>query len=176
MAGDDSSRTPAGRKLSIAVYAGSFDPLHLGHRDVARRAARMFDHLIFAIFTGTGSKSPLFAGPERVALAQEALGDIPNLTVESYRELTVEFARRAGATAIVKGVRTVADFEYELQQAHMNSALAPGIESIFLMTSPQYVFYSSSLIKQVALAGADVSGMVPAGVERALRQRREDRG
>jgi pantetheine-phosphate adenylyltransferase len=159
----------------VAVYAGSFDPLHLGHVDVVRRAARLFDRLIFAVFTGTGFKSPLFTGPEREELARQALGDIPNVLVDSYRELTVDYARRAGAVAIVKGVRTVADFEYELQQAHMNGALAPEIESVFFMTSPQFVFFSSSLIKQVALAGGDVSAMVPANVDRAMRARREMR-
>lgn len=165
-----------GRTLNIAVYAGTFDPLHLGHRDVAQRAALLFDRLIFAVFTGTGSKKPVFTGPERVELARATLADIPNLVVEGYRELTVGYARRMGARALVKGVRTVADFEFELQQAHMNHALVPEIESVFLMTSPQYVFYSSSLIKEVALAGGDVSEMVPAEVGIALRQRRENRG
>lgn len=159
----------------IAVYVGSFDPLHLGHRDVARRAARVFDRVIFAVSTVAGSKMPLFSGAERVALARAALVDIPNVVVDSYPDLTVDYARRAGAIAIVKGVRTVADYEVELQQAHMNGALAPEIESVFFMTSPQHVFFSSSLIKQVALAGGDVSGMVPAEVERALRQRRDER-
>ena len=159
----------------VAIYAGSFDPLHLGHVDVVRRAARLFDRLIFVVFTGTGFKSPLFTGPEREELARESLSEFPNVVVDSYRELTVDYARRAGAVAIVKGVRTVADFEYELQQAHMNGALAPEIESVFFMTSPQYVFFSSSLIKQVALAGGDVSAMVPANVDQALRSRREIR-
>jgi pantetheine-phosphate adenylyltransferase len=163
------------QQARVAVYAGSFDPLHLGHVDVVRRAARLFDRLIFAIFTGTGFKSPLFSGPEREELARTAFADIPNVLVDSYRELTVDYAGRAGAVAIVKGVRTVADFEYELQQAHMNGALAPNIESVFFMTSPQYVFFSSSLIKQVALAGGDVSAMVPANVDQALCARREMR-
>ena len=176
MDGDELAASAIGRKLRLAVYAGSFDPLHLGHCDVARRAARLFDQLVFAVFTGSGSKSPLFTGPERVELARAALADVPNIVVEGYRELTVGYAQRLGASALVKGVRTVADFESELQQAHMNSVLVPEIESIFLMTNPQYVFFSSSLIKEVAMAGGDVSGMVPAGVERALRQRRENRG
>ena len=161
--------------VRVAVYAGSFDPLHLGHVDVVRRAARLFDRLIFAVFSGTGFKNPLFTGPERVELARAAMADIPNVLVDSYRGLTVDYARRAGAVAIVKGVRTVADFEYELQQAHMNGTLAPEIESIFFMTSPQFVFFSSSLIKQVALAGGDVSAMVPANVDQALRARRSMR-
>lgn len=164
------------RRLNIAVYAGTFDPLHLGHRDVAQRAARLFDRLIIAVFTGTGSKKPVFTGAERVELARTTLADIPNIVVEGYRELTVGYAKRRGARALVKGVRTVADFEFELQQAHMNRALVPEIESVFLMTSPQYVFYSSSLIKEVALAGGDVSEMVPAAVASALQQRRAERG
>lgn len=175
MAEDGPLRASAPGKLSTAVYAGSFDPLHLGHRDVAERAARLFDRLIFAVFTGTGSKRPLFTGPERVKLAREALADLTNVSVLGYRELTVGYARNLGADALVKGVRTVADFEYELQQAHMNRALVPEIESVFLMTSPQFVFFSSSLIKEVALAGGDVSDMVPAVVKQALRQRCENR-
>jgi pantetheine-phosphate adenylyltransferase len=176
MVGGEQQVSPVGQKLRLAVYAGSFDPLHLGHCDVARRAARLFDRLVFAVYTGTGSKSPLFSGDERVELARAALADVPNITIEGFRELTVGYAQRLGASALVKGVRTVADFESELQQAHMNSVLVPGIESIFLMTNPRYVFFSSSLIKEVAMAGGDVSGMVPAEVERALRQRRENRG
>lgn len=176
MAGSEQAVSPSGQRLRLAVYAGSFDPLHLGHCDVARRAARLFDRLVFAIYTGKGSKNPLFSGEERVELARAALGDVPNITVEGFRELTVGYAQRLGAGALVKGVRTVADFESELQQAHMNSVLVPEIESIFLMTNPRYVFFSSSLIKEVAMAGGDVSGMVPAEVERALRQRRENRG
>jgi pantetheine-phosphate adenylyltransferase len=159
----------------VAVYAGSFDPLHFGHVDVVRRAARLFDRVVFAISTGTGAKDFLFTGPERAELARAALAALPNVGVDSYGGLTVDYARRIGAVAIVKGVRTVADFEYELQQAHMNGALAPDIESVFFMTSPPYVFFSSRLIKQVALAGGDVRGMVPAEVEQALRLRRARR-
>lgn len=176
MAEYEQLRSLDARKLSTAVYAGSFDPLHLGHRDVAERAARLFDRLIFAVFTGSGSKGPLFTGQERVDLAREALADLTNVTVLGYRELTIGYARSLGADALVRGVRTVADFEYELQQAHMNRALVPEIESVFLMTSPQFVFFSSSLIKEVAMAGGDVSDMVPVVVERALRQRRDERG
>ena len=176
MTEDGQLRAPDARKLSTAVYAGSFDPLHLGHRDVAERAARLFDRLIFAVFTGSGSKRPLFTGQERVDLAREALADLANVSVLGYRELTVGYARNLGADALVKGVRTVADFEYELQQAHMNRALVPEIESVFLMTSPQFVFFSSSLIKEVAMAGGDVGSMVPVVVERAMRQRRDERG
>ena len=176
MAGGGTADPDNERTLNTAVYAGTFDPLHLGHRDVAQRAARLFDRLIFAVFTGTGSKKPVFTGEERVELARATLADIPNITVEGYRELTVGYARRRGARALVKGVRTVADFEFELQQAHMNRALVPEIESVFLMTSPQYVFYSSSLIKEVALAGGDVSEMVPAVVADALQVRRSERG
>lgn len=103
-------QVPGAQKLSTAVYAGSFDPLHLGHRDVAERAARLFDRLIFAVFTGSGSKRPLFTGEERVELAREALADLTNVSVLGYRELTVGYARGLGADALVKGVRTVADF------------------------------------------------------------------
>ena len=162
--------------MATAVYPGSFDPTHIGHLDVARRATRIFDRLIFAVNTGVSPKSRLFTPEERVALARAALADLPNVVVDSYNGLTVDYARRVGAVALVHGIRTVSDLEYESTRAHMNSALAPQIESVFFMTSPEYAFISSSLIKDVVMNGGDVSGMVPAQIEQALRQRFAARG
>lgn len=156
--------------MRTAVYAGTFDPPTMGHVDIVRRAARIFDRLIFAVFAGGAAKQPLFSAEERVALARVALAEIPNVVIDSYRGLTVDYARRMGAVAIVRGLRAVSDFEYEFTLAHMNERLAPGIESVFLMTVPDYAFVSSSLIKEVAGQGGDVNGMVPPVVEQALRR------
>jgi len=161
--------------VATAVYPGTFDPMTLGHLDVARRAARIFDRLIFAIFAGRGPKDPLFSVEERVELARAALADLPNVVVDSYSGLTVDYARRVGAVALVHGMRTVSDFEYQYVRFHMNDALAPEIESVFFLTNPKYAFISSSLIKEVVSGGGDVSSMVPAQVEQALRQRFDGR-
>lgn len=157
--------------MTTAICTGSFDPVHLGHLDVALRAARIFDRLIFAIFAGGGSKAPLFTPEERVAMARDALAEAPNVVVDSYTGLTVDYARRVGAIAIVRGVRTVSDYDYEFAQRHMNNALAPEIETIFFMTSAEYAFLNSSLIKEVARGGGDVSSMVPPQVAEALRRK-----
>lgn len=162
--------------MPVAIYVGSFDPPTMGHLDIARRAAGIFDQLYFAIFQSGGSKRPLFTATERAAMATGALGDVPNIVVDTYTGLTVDYARKVGARAIVRGLRAVSDFEYEFTLAHMNERLAPGIESLFLMTTPEFAFVSSSLIKEVASQGGDVSGMVPPVVERALRERFGDRG
>ena len=155
---------------TTAVYAGTFDPPTMGHLDVARRASRIFDRLIWLVVSTPGGKTPLFADEERVAMARAAAADLPNVVVDSFSGLLVDYARQAGAVALVKGLRAVSDFESEFSQAHMNEKLA-GIESVFFMTSPEFGFVSSSLIKQVAQLGGDVNGMVPPAVEQALRRR-----
>ncbi len=157
--------------MVTAIYPGSFDPAHLGHLDVARRGAQIFDRLIFAVNAGQSAKTRLFTVEERVELARVALADVPNVIVDSFQGLLVDYARQVGARVIVKGLRTVADFGDEFQQAHMNGALMPGIESVFLMTRPEYAFMSSTLLKEVARLGGRIGGMVPPGVEQALRQR-----
>lgn len=149
--------------------------MHLGHLDVARRAARVFDRLTIAIFAGRGSKSALFTPEERVAMARAAVGDVPNIIVDSYTGLTVDYARRVGATVIVRGVRTVTDYDYEFAQRHMNSVLAPEIETVFFMTGAEYAFLQSSLIKEVARAGGNVGSMVPRQGEEALRRKFAER-
>jgi pantetheine-phosphate adenylyltransferase len=161
--------------VRIAIYPASFDPLHLGHLDVARRAARIFDRLVFAVSAMRGAKSPLFTPEERVALARAALADLPGVVVDSYSGLTVDYARRVGAIAMVRGVRTVSDYDNEFALAHMNTAMAPEVETVIFMASARYAFISSSLIKQVALAGGDVGSVVPPPVEQALRRKFAER-
>ncbi len=156
--------------MPIAVYPGSFDPIHNGHVDIARRAARLFEHVYVAVYDRP-SKHLLFTTEERVALASTALADVPNVSVVSYKDLTVELARRLGATVIVRGLRAISDFEWELQLALTNRKLAPDIETACLMTSIEYAFLSSTIVKDVARHHGDVTNMVPPVVAEALREK-----
>lgn len=153
-----------------ALYPASFDPVTNGHIDVARRAAVLFDELLIAVFDAP-SKNLLFTTDERVKMLQEALGDMPNVRVGSYTGLTVHYALEIGAKVIVRGLRTVSDFEYELQLTQNYRHLAPQIEIACLMTSLQYSFLSSSMVKEIAKWGGDVSGMVPPHVKVQLYNR-----
>ncbi len=155
--------------MRLAIYPGSFDPITLGHIDVARRAARLFDEVIVAVYAGPDKPGALFTTTERIALAREALQDRPGIRVDSFSGLTVEYARDQGADTIVRGLRAISDFEYEFKLAHMNDHLAPQIEVVCLMTSSRHSFISSSLIREVAALGGDVGGLVPAHVVEALR-------
>ncbi len=152
-----------------AIYPGSFDPITLGHVDVARRAARLFDELVVAIYGGSEKGPGLFGFEERLALARQAFPSDTNIQVDSFAGLTVEYARQMGATTIVRGLRAVSDFEYEFKLAHMNDHLAPEIEVVCLMTSSRHSFISSSLIREVASLGGAVDGLVPDHVRDALR-------
>lgn len=154
-----------------AIYPGSFDPITLGHVDVAMRAARIFDELILAVYAGGDKPGALFPINERLTMARHALVGVPHVVVDSFSGLTVEYARAKGATTIVRGLRAVSDFEYEFKMAHMNEHLAPEIEVVCLMTSARYSFISSSLIREVAALGGDVDGLVPEHVREALRAR-----
>jgi pantetheine-phosphate adenylyltransferase len=158
--------------MTLAIYPGSFDPITYGHLDVAQRAARLFDRLVLAIYAGGEKPGGLFPPEERIALAREAIGelDVANIEVRQFSGLTVEYARQLGATAIVRGLRAVSDFEYEFKLAHMNDHLAPEIEVVCLMTSSRHSFISSSLIREVAALGGDVDGLVPANVRDALHR------
>jgi pantetheine-phosphate adenylyltransferase len=156
----------------VAVFPGSFDPITKAHLDVIRRAAAVFDRLVIGVL-GNPRKTPLFSVEERVALIVAEVADLgPSVVVESFDGLTVEFAKRHQAGFVVRGLRAISDFEAELQMAHTNRRLAPGIDTVFLMTGLEFGYVSSSLAKEVAAFGGDVSPMVPPGVEEALRRER----
>ncbi len=157
--------------MSTAIYPGSFDPITNGHLDVARRAARLFDRVIIAVYARSGKPGALFSGDERVALAQEAIAGIPGAEVSTFDGLAVEYARACGATTIVRGLRAVSDFEFEFKMAHMNHHLAPEIDVVCLMTSSRHSFVSSSLIREVASLGGNLEGLVPDHVRAALEKR-----
>lgn len=155
-----------------AIYPGSFDPISLGHVDVALRAARLFDEVAVAVYEGTEKPGGCFSVAERLSLAREAFAaESDTIRVDSFSGLTVEYARAQGASTIVRGLRAVSDFEYEFKLAHMNDHLAPEIEVVCLMTSSRHSFISSSLIREVAALGGNVAGLVPPHVEAALRAR-----
>jgi len=157
-----------------AIYPGTFDPIHLGHVDIATRAAGIFDELVVAVYDRP-AKSLLFTVEERVALAGQALAGLPNVRVAPYGGLTVEFARQVGAQAIVRGLRVISDFELEYQMALTNRQLAPEIEFVCLMTRQAHAFLSSSIVKEIALLRGDVSGVVPPHVAVALEAKRRER-
>jgi pantetheine-phosphate adenylyltransferase len=159
--------------VNVAVYPGSFDPITNGHLDVIARAARVFDRVVVAVL-GNPRKSPLLAADERVAIIGEAVAADPRLAgrveVRTFDGLTVEFCHEVGAGFLVRGLRAIADFETELQLAHNNHQLAPDVDTVFFMTSLQHSYISSSLVKEIALFGGDVSAMVPAQAAAALRR------
>ncbi|AGA58269.1 Phosphopantetheine adenylyltransferase [Thermobacillus xylanilyticus] len=151
-----------------AVYPGSFDPVTLGHMDIIRRAAKQFDKLIVAVLNNT-SKNPLFSVEERKALLEAATSDLPNVEVDSFRDLLVRYMKTRNADVIIRGIRSVSDFEYELQLASTNHQLDSSIETIFMMTNPKYSYLSSSIVKEIAMFHGDVGDLVPPEVEAALR-------
>jgi pantetheine-phosphate adenylyltransferase len=154
-----------------AVYPGSFDPMTNGHLDVAKRAAALFEHLTIGIYLGSDKPGALFTHADRVDMAREAVAHMPNVSVEHFAGLTVDFARDQDASIIVRGLRAVSDFEYEFKLAHMNHHLAPDIEVVCLMTSSRNSFVSSSFIREVASLGGDVTSLVPPNVATVLRNR-----
>ena len=155
---------------SIAVYPGSFDPATNGHLDVIARGASTFDHLIVAVGRNSG-KSPMFDPEERVEILRECCAPWPNVSITLFEGMLVSFARERGAHVVLKGLRAVSDFEYEFQMALANRQLAPDIETLFLMTSAEYSYLSSSIVKEIARLGGDVSALVPPMVEKRLRQK-----
>lgn len=158
---------------TIGLYPGTFDPITNGHIDIAGRAAILFDQLVIGIYDRP-LKSLLFSTEERIAMANEALKDIPHVRVEGYSGLTVNFARQLGARFIVRGLRVISDFELEFQMAQINRKLAPEIDMICLMTDIQYAFLSSSIVKEVAMAGGCLEEMVPPHVASALARKFAD--
>ena len=155
----------------IAVYPGSFDPVTSGHRDVIVRAAGMFETLIVLV-AANSSKSPLFTAEERAELVRSSCAGLPNVRVEILpATLLVSFVVESGAQVIVKGLRAVSDFEYEFQMALLNRHLEPKVETIFLMTAAEHAYLSSSIVKEIARLGGDISGLVPKPVQDALAQK-----
>ena len=153
-----------------AVYPGTFDPVTNGHLDLVERASRQFDRLIIAILRHD-EKQPVFTLEERMELLRETVARFPNVEVDSFHGLLVDYARRVGAGTIVRGLRALSDFEYELQMAMMNRRLAPGLETVFLMPSEAYSYLSSRIVREVARLGGDLTGLVPEQVVAALRRR-----
>lgn len=153
-----------------AIYPGTFDPITNGHVDLVQRACRLFDHVIVAIAAG-GAKGPVFTLEERVALAQEVLTGCDNMEVCGFDSLLVDFMQDKGARVIIRGLRAVSDFEYEFQLASMNRKLAPEVETVFLTPAEQFSFISSSLVREIAALGGDVSAFVHPKVAAALNNR-----
>ncbi|HTK50996.1 MAG TPA: pantetheine-phosphate adenylyltransferase [Gemmatimonadaceae bacterium] len=156
--------------MRTAVYAGSFDPITRGHEDLIRRSLAFVDHIVVAVATNV-SKQPLFTLEERVAFVRAAVGDDPRIDVRQFDGLLVDFARGIGANLIIRGLRAVADFEYEFQMALMNRHLAPGLETVFMVPSLDTTYISSSLVREVARFHGDVSGLVHPVIAEALRSK-----
>lgn len=156
--------------MRIAVYPGGFDPVTNGHLDLVRRMTHLFDRVIVAVVEGR-EKSSMFTWEERIELVRESVADLAIVEVEGFNELTVEFARRKGAVAIVRGIRAVSDFEVEFDMALMNRKMAPHLESVYLMTNPEYLYISASRIREVSRLGYDVAELVPPNVARAIREK-----
>lgn len=154
--------------MSVAVYPGSFDPITNGHLDIIRRGARIFDRLIVAV-ADNPAKQALFSKDERVEMIREVTASFRNVEVDSFDGLVVDYVRRRKAHVILRGIRTISDFEYEYQMALTNRTFAPDIETAFLLTHEEYSFMSSRLIKEAASLGGDVSAFLPPQVERRLR-------
>ncbi|MDI1472851.1 MAG: pantetheine-phosphate adenylyltransferase [Thermodesulfovibrio sp.] len=155
----------------VGVYPGTFDPITNGHLDVIKRALKIFDELIVAVAVSSYKKSPIFHIEERINLIEESTKELDNLKIEAFDGLLVKFVKQKGAVAIVRGLRAVSDYEFELQLAHANRRLFKDIETVFLMPSEEYSFLSSSLVKEIAYFGGSVKSLVPPIVEKALKQK-----
>lgn len=153
-----------------AIYPGSFDPITYGHLDIIRRAAMMYDELVVVVLIND-AKKPLFTVEERVEMLKETVGELPNVTVKASPGLTVNFARKEGASVIIRGIRAVMDYEYELQQSTINMMLADEIETVFLLARPEYSFLSSSAAKTVASYKGDLKHFVPNNIAKRLEKK-----
>ena len=154
----------------IAIYPGSFDPPTNGHLDIVQRASRLFDRVVIGVGRNL-SKKTVFTADERVALMQEACAKLKNVEVVTFDSLQVEFARKVGATFIIRGIRALSDFEFEFEMANMNRLLAEELEMVFLMTAPEYLFVSASRVKELVAFGAPVDKLVPVNVAKALAKK-----
>jgi len=157
--------------MSIAIYPGSFDPLTMGHVDIIHRGSRLFEKIVIAVLINA-DKSPLFTVQERVEVAREVFRDRANVEVDTFDGLLVDYARRRQASVIVRGLRAVSDFEYEMQMALMNRRLNQEVETVFMMPAEPYTYVSSRLVKEVVSLGGNVKGIVPDMVERRLREKK----
>lgn len=155
--------------LPIAVYPGSFDPITLGHLDIIERGSRLFGRVIVAVLANP-SKKPLFSVAQRVRQIRQATAHLPNVEVDSFDGLTVTYARQRQARVILRGLRVLSDFEYELQMAHTNRSLAPEIETVFLTTTTEYSFLSSSVVKEIARFGGSIDHLVPPSLVAEIEQ------
>ena len=155
----------------IAVYPGSFDPLTNGHVDIIQRGSRLFDRIVVGVLINS-EKAPLFTIPERVDIARNVFREWPNVEVDTFDGLLVEYARRKRASVIVRGLRAISDFEFEMQMALMNRRLNPDVETVFMMPAEPYTYVSSRLVKEVVALGGSVSGLVPRLVEERLRDKK----
>jgi pantetheine-phosphate adenylyltransferase len=153
--------------IRTAIYPGSFDPLTLGHVDIIARGSALFDKIVVAVLENV-EKAPVFSVEERIEMIKETFADSSNVEADAFSGLLVDYAKAKGASAIVRGIRAISDFEYEFQMALMNRRLAATIETVFMMPAQEYSYVSSRLLKQVAELGGSVSGLVPPGVERRL--------
>jgi pantetheine-phosphate adenylyltransferase len=162
-------------EITHALYPGSFDVLTLGHLDILRRASRMFTRVTMAVAENPAKAGTLFSTEERVDMIRSSAEGYANVEVRAMAGLTVDFAREIGANVILRGLRAVSDFEYELQMAMMNESLAPQVSTVFMAPAPQYIFLSSSLVKEIARFGGDVSPYVPPHVAVALAKRLEEK-
>ena len=158
--------------MPTAIYPGTFDPVHNGHIDIATRAARLFEHVTLAIYARP-LKNLLFTTEERKAMLERSLAQVHNVSVATYHQLTVDFAKEIGAQVMVRGLRVISDFELEFQMALTNKKLAPKIEFVCLMTGQEYAFLSASTVKEIAMLGGCVDGMVPSHVAAAMRAKFE---
>ncbi len=154
-----------------AMYPGTFDPITLGHEDFVRRAAKLYDKVVVAVAADTGTKTTMFSFDERVTLAQQVLADIDNVEVAGYEGLTIDFAQNNGLAVIVRGLRAISDFEYEFQLASMNRHLTQEVETAFLTPTDKFTFISSTLVREVATLGGDISEFVSPTVREALLQK-----
>ena len=156
---------------TLAIYPGTFDPLTNGHVDIIQRGSRLFDRIVVGILLNV-EKSPLFTVDERVAIAREVFAGNPNVEVDTFDGLLVEYARRKRAGVIVRGLRAISDFEYEMQMALMNRHLNPDVETVFMMPAEPYTYVSSRLVKEVAGLGGSITNLVPRLVEDRLREKK----